>query len=137
MIKEVTKKVGLDQYIEKLPDKYDTQLKREWTKGIELSGGQWQRVAVSRCFMKDFNVLIMDEPSASLDIMAEKQLYHNLQKLNRNNLSVFVTHRYIDPDLIDEVIVLDKGRIVQKVTPKELSLCKGFYSDMLKTYKCM
>lgn len=137
LIKEVTKKVGLDQYIEKLPDKYDTQLKREWTKGIELSGGQWQRVAVSRCFMKDFNVLIMDEPSASLDIMAEKQLYHNLQKLNRNNLSVFVTHRYIDPDLIDEVIVLDKGRIVQKGTPKELSLCKGFYSDMLKTYKCM
>ena len=54
-----------------------------------------------------------------------------------NNLSVFVTHRYIDPDLIDEVIVLDKGRIVQKGTPKELSLCKGFYSDMLKTYKCM
>lgn len=104
LIKEVAKKVGLDQYIEKLPDKYDTQLKREWTKGIELSGGQWQRVAVSRCFMKDFNVLIMDEPSASLDIMAEKQLYHNLQKLNRNNLSVFVTHRYIDPDLIDKLI---------------------------------
>lgn len=57
--------------------------------------------------------------------------------MHRNNLSVFVTHRYIDPDLIDEVIVLDKGRIVQKGTPKELSLCKGFYSDMLKTYKCM
>lgn len=85
LIKEVTKKVGLDQYIEKLPDKYDTQLKREWTKGIELSGGQWQRVAVSRCFMKDFNVLIMDEPSASLDIMAEKQLY----TIFRNNLEQF------------------------------------------------
>ncbi|MBS5116154.1 MAG: ABC transporter ATP-binding protein [Erysipelotrichaceae bacterium] len=137
LIKEAAKRVGLDQYIEKLPDKYNTQLKREWTKGMELSGGQWQRVAVSRCFMKDFDVLIMDEPSASLDIMAEKQLYDNLQKLNRKNLSVFVTHRYIDPDLIDEIIVLDKGKIVQKGTPKELSLCKGFYSDMLKTYKIM
>ncbi|MEU6965476.1 ATP-binding cassette domain-containing protein [Streptomyces chrestomyceticus] len=123
---------GADSVIADLPHGLDTSLARSWWGGHDLSGGQWQRVAVARAFHRDSPVLVMDEPTAALDARAEHRIYMRLRALAAGRATVFITHRLANTRLADRIIVLDQGRISESGTYQELvDQATGFF-EMLK-----
>ncbi|MFD0447261.1 MULTISPECIES: ATP-binding cassette domain-containing protein [Streptomyces violaceusniger group] len=123
-----------DSVIAALPHGLDTSLARSWWGGHDLSGGQWQRVAVARAFHRDAPVLVMDEPTAALDARAEHRIYTRLRALAEGRATVFVTHRLANTRLADRIIVLDHGRIAETGTFDDL-VSRGatsIFFEMLK-----
>lgn len=135
LIEKIAEKVKLNTYVNNLKNGYDTQLKREWSDSIELSGGQWQRMAIARTFMKKFDVLILDEFSAALDIISERHIINTISRENEDNICVFITHRHIDAAVVDEIIVLNQGEIVQRGTHNSLVKREGIYKNMIESQK--
>lgn len=135
LINQIAEKVKIKNYVDNLKNGYDTQLKREWSDSIDLSGGQWQRIAIARIFMKKFDVLVLDELSSALDIVTERHIIDTLSLENQCNICVFITHRYIDTDIIDEIIVLNQGEIVQKGNHDILVKKEGIYKNMIEAQK--
>jgi ATP-binding cassette subfamily B protein len=123
---------GADSVIAALPRGLDTSLARSWWGGHDLSGGQWQRVAVARAFHRDAPVLVMDEPTAALDARAEHRIYTRLKDLAAGRATVFITHRLANTRLADRIIVLDQGRISEMGTYEELIDQAGGFFEMLK-----
>ncbi len=111
---------GADTVIAALPDGLDTSLARSWWGGHDLSGGQWQRIAVARAFHRDGSVLVLDEPTAALDARAEHRVFTRLKNLADGRATVFITHRLANTRLADRIVVLDQGRIAQTGTFDEL-----------------
>ncbi|CAM5687671.1 ABC transporter OS=Streptomyces glaucescens OX=1907 GN=SGLAU_27810 PE=4 SV=1 [Streptomyces glaucescens] len=123
---------GADTLIANLPHGLDTSLARSWWGGHDLSGGQWQRIAVARAFHRDAPVLVMDEPTAALDARAEHRIYTRLKDLAAGRATVFITHRLANTRLADRIIVLDEGRIFETGTYEELIDQAGGFFEMLK-----
>lgn len=123
---------GADTVIASLPNGLDTSLARSWWGGHDLSGGQWQRIAVARAFHRDAPVLVMDEPTAALDARAEHRIYTRLKALAAGRATVFITHRLANTRLADRIIVLDQGRISEMGTYEELVDQAGGFFEMLK-----
>lgn len=123
---------GADSVIAALPHGLDTSLARSWWGGHDLSGGQWQRIAVARAFHRDAPVLVMDEPTAALDARAEHRIYTRLKDLAEGRATVFITHRLANTRLADRIIVLDQGRVSETGTYDELIEQAGGFFDMLK-----
>ncbi|MFI2435627.1 ABC transporter ATP-binding protein [Streptomyces sp. NPDC018693] len=123
---------GADSVIAALPHGLDTSLARSWWGGHDLSGGQWQRIAVARAFHRDAPVLVMDEPTAALDARAEHRIYTRLKALAAGRATVFITHRLANTRLADRIIVLDQGRISEMGTYDELIEQAGGFFEMLK-----
>lgn len=113
----------------KLLNGYDTFLCREFD-GIDLSGGQWQRIAIARGFYKKSNMIILDEPTASIDPIEETKIYKKFQQLSNEKTSIIVTHRLGSTKLADRIVVLNKGEIVQIGTHEELVNVEGKYREM-------
>ncbi|MYV68247.1 ATP-binding cassette domain-containing protein [Streptomyces sp. SID2131] len=111
---------GADAVIAQLPDGLDTSLARSWWGGHDLSGGQWQRLAIARAFHRDAPVLIMDEPTAALDARAEHRIFTRLKNLAAGRATLFITHRLANARLADCIIVLEGGRIIETGTYDEL-----------------
>jgi ATP-binding cassette subfamily B protein len=122
---------GADTVIAHLPHGLDTSLARSWWGGHDLSGGQWQRIAVARAFHRDAPVLVMDEPTAALDARAEHRIYTRLKALAAGRTTVFITHRLANTRLADRIIVLNKGRISEMGTYQELIEQAGGFFEML------
>lgn len=128
------KSSSIDEYIEKLPKKYDTSLMRVFEQdGTELSLGQWQKIAVARAFYADSDILILDEPTASLDAIAEQEIYNEFEKLRNGKISVFVSHRLSSATIADKIIVLDRGSVAEIGNHKELMQKKGIYYKLFNT----
>jgi ATP-binding cassette subfamily B protein len=123
---------GADSVIAALPHGLDTSLARSWWGGHDLSGGQWQRIAVARAFHRDAPVLVMDEPTAALDARAEHRVYTRLKALAAGRATVFITHRLANTRLADRIIVLDRGRISEIGTYDELIEQTGGFFEMVK-----
>lgn len=98
--------------------------------GIELSGGQWQKLAILRCLNTDSSLIILDEPTAAIDPKAEVKLYENFKKLSAGKLSFMITHRLGSINGVDRVLVIDKGRMVQDDTPDNLKNTEGVFQDL-------
>jgi len=111
---------GAARMIEALPDGYDTQLGRWFDGGVELSGGEWQKIALSRAFMRDARLLILDEPTSALDALAEHELFERLRRLARGRTTVYVSHRFSTVRAADRVLLLDAGRVAEYGTHDEL-----------------
>ncbi|WP_432061533.1 ATP-binding cassette domain-containing protein [Streptomyces sp. S1] len=111
---------GADAVIAHLPDGLDTSLARSWWGGHDLSGGQWQRLAIARAFHRNAPVLIMDEPTAALDARAEHRIFTRLKNLAAGRATLFITHRLANARLADRIIVLEGGRIIETGTYNEL-----------------
>ncbi len=121
---------GADTVAEALPEGYGTLLTREFSGGTELSGGQWQRVAVSRGFMREAPLIVLDEPTAALDPQAEADVFRRFAAMAAGRTAVLVSHRLGSARLCDRVFVLRAGRLVEQGTHDELLAAGGEYARM-------
>ncbi|GAA4442861.1 ABC transporter ATP-binding protein [Phytohabitans houttuyneae] len=117
-------------FIQELPRRYDTLLSRHFTDGADLSGGQWQRLAVSRAFYRDAALLICDEPTANLDARAEHDVYQRLRELAAGRTVVLITHRLASVRDADRIYVLDHGAVTEEGSHPELMALSGTYASL-------
>ncbi|HMQ08376.1 MAG TPA: ABC transporter ATP-binding protein [Saprospiraceae bacterium] len=118
------------EVVEELPDGYDQQLGRRFIRGKELSGGQWQKIALARAYMKDAEVLILDEPTAALDARAEYEAFQRFIALTQQKTSIIISHRFSTVRMADRILVLKEGKIHELGTHDELLLNQGLYSEL-------
>jgi len=117
--------------IEILPDQYDTQLGKWFKNGRELSGGQWQKVALARSFMRqDADVLVLDEPTASMDAEAEVKIFERFRELTDDKIAIVISHRFSTVRMADEIIVLDRGTIIERGSHDQLVKGGGRYATL-------
>ena len=114
---------------EKFTEGYDTMLSREFD-GIDLSGGQWQRVALARGLYRDSCFMLLDEPTSAIDPIEEGILYRKFQMMIQDKMGVLVTHRLGSAKIADRILVLKKGRLVEQGTHEELMQRQGYYYKM-------
>ncbi|MGL5152361.1 MAG: ABC transporter ATP-binding protein [Clostridium sp.] len=129
-LEDALKKGDLDQ--EMFSSGFDTMLSKEFD-GIDLSGGQWQRVAISRGFYKNHELIILDEPTAAIDPIEESKLYNKFSLLSENKTSIIVTHRLGSAKIADKILVMDNGELVQVGSHNELINEEGKYKQMYES----
>jgi len=132
---DVVKKAKVSEFVENLPNGYDTLLGREFEGGVDLSGGQWQRIAIARGLIGDKPILLLDEPTSQLDPVAEANLYHEFNDITENKTSIFITHRLASTMITDRILVISDGKIVEEGTHKELISLNGIYAEMFNSQK--
>ncbi len=125
---------GADAFIDALSSRYDTPLTRYFEPdGTELSIGQWQKLSIARAFYSGADILILDEPTASLDALAEQEIYNQFDALRKNKTSIFVSHRLSSATGADVIMVLENGQIVESGNHQELMEKKGVYHHLFST----
>lgn len=129
-VSEAIDKVGLADYISEMPNGIETKIGRIEDEGTDLSGGQWQRIAIARALIKDAAVYIMDEPTAALDPMSEKDIYNLIYGAMRGKIGVLITHRLGGAARTDEIIVLKQGEICERGTFKNLMKADGVFARL-------
>ena len=123
-----------DDFISRLPDGYDTPLMRHFEEnGTELSIGQWQKLAIARAFYSNHDILILDEPTASLDPLAEQEIYTQFDMLRENKTSIFVSHRLSSATVADKILVIDGGVLTEQGNHQELMKKRGTYYELFST----
>ena len=125
---------GASEFIDKLPNTYKTPLTKLFEHdGTELSIGQWQKLSIARAFYSDSDIMILDEPTASLDAIAEQQIFNQFEKLTKGKTSIFVSHRLSSATSADKIIVLEYGRVIEEGSHKELMDKQGAYYELFTT----
>ncbi|MCX4553087.1 ABC transporter ATP-binding protein [Streptomyces sp. NBC_01500] len=134
-VREACEAADADEVVDKLGAGLDTLLAREWLNGEELSGGQWQRIALARAFFREAGLLVLDEPTANLDPRAEFRIFQRLRNLAQDRVVLLVTHRITNVAVADRIVVLDEGRVVQEGTYKDLAGQEGGLFQQLLSYQ--
>lgn len=125
---------GADQFIRDLPQQYDTPLMRYFEdSGAELSIGQWQKLSIARAFYSDSDILILDEPTASLDPLAEQEIFNQFNNLRENKTSIFISHRLSSATIADTIFVMENGQIVERGNHSVLMSRQGRYYQLFTT----
>jgi ATP-binding cassette, subfamily B, bacterial len=131
LVSEAANKGMADAFIQDLPEAYDTQLGTWFNQGKELSGGQWQKIALSRAFMRNqADILILDEPTAAIDAKAEAEIFSHFRELTSNKISIIISHRFSTVRMADHIIVLEKGRISEQGSHQDLIDLNGHYATL-------
>ena len=129
------KKGKADTFAEEYEQKYDTLLGRDFEGGVDISGGQWQRIALARAFMGDKPILLLDEPTSQLDPMAEAGLYNEFAEMSANKTALFITHRLGSTMITDRIFVISDGKIKESGTHDALMAAGGIYAEMFNAQK--
>jgi len=131
-IRGAAARAGADSVIEALPKGYETMLGKWFEEGVELSTGDWQRVALARAFLRDAAIIVLDEPTSSLDAKVEHEVFGRLRQLARNRTAIFISHRMSTARLADCIYVLSNGKVVERGTHDELDAQGGTYATLFR-----
>jgi ATP-binding cassette subfamily B protein len=134
-LETVMKKTKVDDFAGGLSEGVDTLLGRDFEGGVDLSGGQWQRIAIARAFMGDKPILILDEPTSQLDPMAESRIYSEFAEMSSDKTAVFITHRLGSTMITDRILVISGGVVTESGSHEELTGRGGLYADMWNSQK--
>ena len=120
------------EVIADLPEKYDQMIGRRFKGGADLSGGQWQKIALARAYMRDAQLMILDEPTAALAARAEHEVFQRFIDLTRNKTSVLISHRFSTVRMADRILVLKGGKVDEMGTHEELLSKQGLYAQLFE-----
>ncbi len=134
-MRQIVEKLDLQEEIESLPKQYDTPLGRLTPDSVDLSGGQWQRVAMARALMSPSPIQILDEPTAALDPISESRLYEQFGEISKGRTTIFISHRLGSTSLADEIFVLKNGGVFEAGTHQELMKRRGLYAEMYESQR--
>ncbi|MFV9506170.1 MAG: ABC transporter ATP-binding protein [Oscillochloridaceae bacterium umkhey_bin13] len=121
---------GADEVIDRLPQGYETILGRWFAKGAELSGGQWQKIALGRAFMRESEVLVLDEPTAALDAEREYEIFQRFRELTAGRIAFLISHRFSTVRMADRIVVIERGQLTELGTHQELLDLDGTYARL-------
>ncbi len=129
--REASEKGMAAEFIESLPAGYDTQLGKWFNDGRELSGGQWQKIALARAFMRtEADILVLDEPTAAMDAEAEATIFEHFRALSKNRIVILISHRFSTVRMADQIIVIQDGRIIEHGNHEQLVNAEGHYAHL-------
>ncbi len=132
LIKAAANKSMAHETIGRLPQGYDQMLGRRFESGVDISGGEWQKVALARAYLRDAQLLILDEPTASLDARSEFEVFHRFSELTAGKMALFISHRFSTVRSADRILVLENGKITEEGTHDQLASLGGRYAEMFE-----
>ena len=131
-LQEAARKSLADDVIARLPAGYEQMLGRRFETGVDLSGGEWQKVALARAYLRDAQLLVLDEPTASLDARSEFEVFQRFAELTAGKMALFISHRFSTVRMADRIVVLENGRIAEEGSHEELASRGGRYAEMFE-----
>jgi ATP-binding cassette subfamily B protein len=132
-VERAAERGGAAEVIAKLPNGLDTGLGRWFEKGSELSGGQWQKIALSRAYMREqADVLVLDEPTAALDAESEHKVFERFRELTRGRTSLLISHRFPTVRMADRIVVIEGGEVIEQGTHDALLAADGRYAELFR-----
>lgn len=131
-IEEAARKSQASQVIRKLPERYDQMLGRRFEGGVDLSAGEWQRLALARAYLRDAQLLILDEPTAALDARSELQVFERFAELTAGKMALLISHRFSTVRMADRIVVLEGGKLVEEGAHVQLLASGGRYATMFE-----
>jgi ATP-binding cassette subfamily B protein len=132
-IAEAARQAGADQVIQRLPRGYDTVLGKWFEEGEELSIGEWQKVALARAFLRDAQIIVLDEPTSAMDAKSEYEVFERFRKLLRGRAAILISHRFSTVRMADNIYVLEGGRIIEGGPHDDLVRLGGTYARLFET----
>ena len=131
-MEDAAAKSGAADFINKLPKKYEQRLGKRFDDSVELSQGQWQRLALARMFYESAPILILDEPTSAIDAEGEAEIFDNIDKVYKDKNLILISHRFSTVRNADKIIVLKEGRIVEEGSHKDLMEKNEIYATMFR-----
>jgi ATP-binding cassette, subfamily B, bacterial len=131
-IRAAAMKTFAEKVIHKLPKGYDQLLGKRFEGGVDLSGGEWQKIALARAYLRDAQLLILDEPTAALDARAENEVFQRFAELTQGKMSLLISHRFSTVRMADRILVLEKGGIAEQGHHDQLLKVGGIYAEMFE-----
>ena len=132
LLRQSAQKSMADEVVGRLPRGYEQMLGRRFDGGVDLSGGEWQKVALARAYLRDAQILILDEPTAALDARSEYEVFQRFAELTAGKMALFISHRFSTVRMADRIVVLEGGRIAEEGDHEKLTRLGGRYAEMFE-----